>query len=72
MKIKGEKKVKKILDLIADEMKSAFTACGYDASYARVVLSLSLIHIWFPHGSRLFFTVYVTVHYLPGYMLFYF
>jgi len=31
--------VKKILDLIADEMKSAFTACGYDASYARVVLS---------------------------------
>ena len=39
MKIKGEKKVKKILDLIADEMKSAFTACGYDASYARVVLS---------------------------------
>ena len=39
MKIKGEKKVKKILDLIADEMKSAFTACGYDASYAKVVLS---------------------------------
>ena len=38
MKIKGEKKVKKILDLIADEMKSAFTACGYDAS-------LSLINI---------------------------
>ena len=32
-------RVKKILDLIADEMKSAFTACGYDASYARVVLS---------------------------------
>ena len=31
--------MKKILDLIADEMKSAFTACGYDASYARVVLS---------------------------------
>ena len=39
MKIKGEKKVKKILDLFADEMKSAFTACGYDASYAKVVLS---------------------------------
>ena len=38
-KIKGEKKVKRILDLIADEMKSAFTACGYDASYAKVVLS---------------------------------
>ena len=37
--IKGETKVKRILDLIADEMKSAFTACGYDASYARVVLS---------------------------------
>ncbi len=31
--------MKRILDLIADEMKSAFTACGYDASYARVVLS---------------------------------
>ena len=31
--------MKKILDLIADEMNSAFTACGYDASYARVVLS---------------------------------
>ena len=31
--------MKKILDLIADEMKSAFTACGYDASYAKVVLS---------------------------------
>lgn len=31
--------MKKILDLIADEMKSAFAACGYDASYARVVLS---------------------------------
>ena len=29
----------RILDLIADEMKSAFTACGYDASYAKVVLS---------------------------------
>lgn len=39
MKIKGEKKVKKILDLIADEMKSAFTACGYDASYAKVVFT---------------------------------
>ena len=37
--IKGETKVKRILDLIADEMKSAFTACGYDASYAKVVLS---------------------------------
>ena len=31
--------MKRILDLIADEMKSAFTACGYDASYAKVVLS---------------------------------
>ena len=29
---KETEKVKKILDLIADEMKSAFTACGYDAS----------------------------------------
>ncbi len=28
--------MKRILDLIADEMKSAFTACGYDASYAKV------------------------------------
>ena len=31
--------MKRILDLIADEMQSAFTACGYDASYAKVVLS---------------------------------
>ena len=31
--------MKRILDLIADEMKSAFTACGYDASYAKIVLS---------------------------------
>ena len=31
--------MKRILDLIADEMKSAFTACGYEASYAKVVLS---------------------------------
>ena len=28
--------MKRSLDLIADEMKSAFTACGYDASYAKV------------------------------------
>lgn len=31
--------MKKILDLIAAEMKTAFTACGYDESYAKVVLS---------------------------------
>ncbi len=31
--------MKKILDLIAAEMKSAFTACGYDETYAKVVLS---------------------------------
>ncbi len=31
--------MKKILDLIAAEMKSAFTACGYDEAYAKVVLS---------------------------------
>lgn len=31
--------MKKILDLIAAEMKSAFTACGYEESYAKVVLS---------------------------------
>lgn len=31
--------MKKILDLIAEEMKTAFTACGYDESYAKVVLS---------------------------------
>ncbi|MDO5407610.1 MAG: arginine--tRNA ligase [Eubacteriales bacterium] len=31
--------MKKILDLIAAEMKSAFAACGYDEAYAKVVLS---------------------------------
>lgn len=31
--------MKKILDLIAAEMKTAFTACGYDEAYAKVVLS---------------------------------
>jgi len=31
--------VKKILDLIVAEMKSAFAACEYDESYAKVVLS---------------------------------
>lgn len=36
---KEVRNVKKILDLIAAEMKTAFTACGYDESYAKVVLS---------------------------------
>ncbi len=31
--------MKKILDLIADEMKRAFAECGYGESYAKVVLS---------------------------------
>lgn len=31
--------MKKILDLIAGEMRTAFTACGYDEAYAKVVLS---------------------------------
>ena len=31
--------MKKILDLIAAEMKSAFAVCGYDEAYAKVVLS---------------------------------
>lgn len=31
--------MKKILDLIADRMKAAFTECGYDEAYAKVVLS---------------------------------
>ncbi|HIT63041.1 MAG TPA: arginine--tRNA ligase [Candidatus Ventrimonas merdavium] len=31
--------MKKILDLITAEMKSAFTGCGYEESYAKVVLS---------------------------------
>ncbi len=31
--------MKKILDLIAGQMKAAFTECGYDAAYAKVVLS---------------------------------
>ena len=31
--------MKKILDHITEEMKQAFDACGYDASYAKVTLS---------------------------------
>ncbi|MDO4268831.1 MAG: arginine--tRNA ligase [Eubacteriales bacterium] len=31
--------MKKILDLITEKMESAFAGCGYDASYAKVVLS---------------------------------
>ena len=31
--------MKKILELITEEMKQAFVACGYDESYARVTLS---------------------------------
>lgn len=31
--------MKKILDLIVDEMKAAFTSCGFEESYAKVVLS---------------------------------
>lgn len=31
--------MEKILDLITAEMSKAFAACGYDESYARVVLS---------------------------------
>ena len=31
--------MKKILDLISSRMEEAFLACGYEARYARVVLS---------------------------------
>ena len=31
--------MKKILELIADEMKAAFVGCGYEEAYAKVVLS---------------------------------
>ena len=31
--------MRKLLDLITDKMESAFVACGYDVSYAKVVLS---------------------------------
>lgn len=31
--------MKKILDLITDEVTKAFTECGYDAKYAKVILS---------------------------------
>ena len=31
--------MKKILDMITDEVKAAFTACGYDEKYAKVTLS---------------------------------
>lgn len=31
--------MKKILDMITDEVKTAFTACGYDEKYAKVTLS---------------------------------
>ena len=31
--------MKKILDLITEEVKAAFLACGYDEKYAKVTLS---------------------------------
>ena len=31
--------MKKILDLITDEVTKAFTDCGYDAKYGKVTLS---------------------------------
>lgn len=34
-----EKNMKKILDRITDEVKTAFIACGYDEKYAKVTLS---------------------------------
>lgn len=37
--IKETRNVKKLLDLIADQMKAAFTECGYEEAYAKVVLS---------------------------------
>ena len=38
--------MKTILDLIVEELKPAFTGCGYDEKYIRVTVSnLSLIHI---------------------------
>ena len=36
---KEDKKMKKILDLITDEVTKAFVECGYDAKYAKVTLS---------------------------------
>ena len=33
--------MKKILDLITDEVTKAFTDCGYDAKYGKVTLSRS-------------------------------
>ena len=35
----GEKKMKKILDLITAELTQAFVDCGYDAKYGKVTLS---------------------------------
>ena len=35
----GEKKMKKILDLITAEITQAFVDCGYDAKYGKVTLS---------------------------------
>lgn len=31
--------MKKIIELLNDELKAAFSACGYDEKYARVVVS---------------------------------
>ena len=36
---KGENQMKKILDIITDEMKKAFAANGYDENFAKVTLS---------------------------------
>ena len=31
--------MKKIIELLNDELKAAFSACGYDEKYAKVVVS---------------------------------
>ena len=36
---KGEDQMKKILDIITDEMRKAFAANGYDENFAKVTLS---------------------------------
>ena len=48
---KGENQMKKILDIITDEMKKAFAANGYDENFAKVTLS-NRIPVQRRDGSR--------------------
>ena len=42
--------MKKIIDLVADELAEAFEKAGYDRSYAKVTLSINVTALW--RGQR--------------------